>query len=214
MDKSKAYKEAHKDLKQVNMDLIQELDEDYEDICGFLDFTRKKNSAPQASSDPKIAKADEKGKGYDIEKFALREDFKVVPVQAVQTEHDRALSRRKQIEELNTQANAVVTEAAPTRKRDEKAKDKREVAIEKVLKEQASQGANLKKAEKVQGQVTSSLKQAKFDDDLKSDDSDDDQDQGSDDQEEEGEADDEGGESMMDDDDQESGEEDSGEESD
>jgi len=29
MDKSKAYKEAHKDLKQVNMELINELDEDF-----------------------------------------------------------------------------------------------------------------------------------------------------------------------------------------
>jgi len=90
-----------------------------------------------------------KGKDYDIEKFALRDDFKVVPVQAALTEHDRALSRRKQILEINTQENAVVADASTaSRKRDDKAKDKREVAIEKVLKEQASQGANLKKAEK------------------------------------------------------------------
>ena len=46
IDKSKAYKEAHKDLKSVNMELIQELDEDYEDICGFLNFSRQKNGAP------------------------------------------------------------------------------------------------------------------------------------------------------------------------
>jgi len=45
--------------------LIQELDDEYLDIIGKLDFTRKKNNAPEVSKDPKIRSAEEKGKEFD-----------------------------------------------------------------------------------------------------------------------------------------------------
>lgn len=46
IEKSRAYKEANRDLKQVNTELIKELDDDYDDIVGLLDFSRKKNAGP------------------------------------------------------------------------------------------------------------------------------------------------------------------------
>jgi len=52
-------------LKNINTELIKELDDDYLDIIGKLDFTRRKNGAPTESKDPKIKVADEKGKEFD-----------------------------------------------------------------------------------------------------------------------------------------------------
>ena len=79
--KSKAYKEANKELKSINQELIQELDDDYLDIIGKLDFTRRKNGAPAESTDPKIQQADEKGKGFDVVQMLLKEDMrKATPV--------------------------------------------------------------------------------------------------------------------------------------
>lgn len=42
IEKSKAYKDANKELKTINTELIKELDDDYIDIVSKLDFTRKK----------------------------------------------------------------------------------------------------------------------------------------------------------------------------
>lgn len=74
IEKSKAYKEANKELKSINQELIQELDEGYDDLIGMLDFTRKKNGAPAESTDPKIKAADEKGKGFDSVQMMLKFD--------------------------------------------------------------------------------------------------------------------------------------------
>lgn len=152
IEKSKAYKEANKELKNINTELIKELDDDYVDLLGMLDFTRKKNNAPAESTDPKIKAADEKGKGFDSVAIMLREDLrKAAPVMKVATEHEKAAQRKKKIEEqLNTQANAKAgsdEESAPVRKRDGKLMDKREVAIEKAMKERASEGKDLRKAD-------------------------------------------------------------------
>ena len=65
IEKSKAYKDANKELKTINTELIKELDDEYLDIIGKLDFTRRKNGAPAESKDPKIKTADEKGKEFD-----------------------------------------------------------------------------------------------------------------------------------------------------
>ena len=65
IEKSKAYKEANKELKNINTELIKELDDDYLDIMSKLDFTRNKNGAPAESNDPRIKVADEKGKAFD-----------------------------------------------------------------------------------------------------------------------------------------------------
>jgi nucleolar protein 14 len=65
IEKSKAYKEANKELKNINTELIKELDDDYLDIIGKLDFTRRKNGAPAESEDPRIKQADDKGKEFD-----------------------------------------------------------------------------------------------------------------------------------------------------
>ena len=120
----------------------------------MLDFTRKKNNGPAESSDPKIAKADEKGKEFDKVQMSLKFDQKkATPVQAALSEHDQAALRKRKIEEtLNTQANAKIrdnsdSEEATGRKRDAKRKDKREVAIEKALKEQERIGKDTKKSE-------------------------------------------------------------------
>ena len=65
IEKSKAYKEANKELKNINTELIKELDDDYLDIIGKLDFSRRKNGAPAESEDPRIKQADDKGKEFD-----------------------------------------------------------------------------------------------------------------------------------------------------
>ena len=65
IEKSKAYKEANKELTNINTDLIKELDDDYLDIIGKLDFTIRKNGAPAESEDPRIKQADDKGKEFD-----------------------------------------------------------------------------------------------------------------------------------------------------
>ena len=100
IEKSNAYKFAYKEMKNVNQELIQELDDDYADIIGKLDFTRKKNAGPAESSDPKIKTADEKGKGFDVVSMMLRENLKkATPVALVLSEHDKAAQRKKKIEE-------------------------------------------------------------------------------------------------------------------
>ena len=40
IEKSKAYKEANKEMKHINTELMQELDEEYGDLVGLLDFNR------------------------------------------------------------------------------------------------------------------------------------------------------------------------------
>jgi hypothetical protein len=52
-------------LKNINTELIKELDDDYLDIIGKLDFSRRKNGAPAESEDPRIKQADDKGKEFD-----------------------------------------------------------------------------------------------------------------------------------------------------
>lgn len=74
IEKSKAYKDANKELKTINQELCQELDEGYNDLLGMLDFTRKKNNAPAESTDPKIKAADDKGKGFDTMQMLLKFD--------------------------------------------------------------------------------------------------------------------------------------------
>ncbi len=69
-------------MKHINTELMQELDEEYGDLVGLLDFNRSKNSKPAESKDPKIKKADEKGKGFDTVQMMLRENLrKAAPVQ-------------------------------------------------------------------------------------------------------------------------------------
>lgn len=80
------------------------------------------------------------------------------------------------------------------KKRDEKLKDKREIAIEKAIREQEREGKDARKSDKAGDAVAGSLKQVKYDDDLQSD-SDEEADDDSDDGDmEEGEYDDEEGE--------------------
>ena len=187
IEKSKAYKEANKELKTINQELITELDDGYNDLLGMLDFTRKKNNGPAESSDPKIQKADEKGKEFDKVQMSLKFDQKkATPVQAALSEHDQAALRKRKIEEtLNTQANAKVRDNSDSaeedtgRKRDAKRKDKREVAIEKALKEQERIGKDTKKSEGAGEAVAGKVKKVEFDDDLQS------QDEASDDDDEE-----------------------------
>jgi hypothetical protein len=78
-------------LRNINTELIKELDDDYLDIIGKLDFTRRKNGAPTESSDPKIKTADEKGKGFDTIQHSLKINLKKAqPVAQNLTEHDKA----------------------------------------------------------------------------------------------------------------------------
>jgi nucleolar protein 14 len=91
IEKSKAYKDANKVLKTINTELIKELDDDYLDIIGKLDFTRRKNGAPAESQDPKIKTADEKGKEFDSVQYSLKMNLiKAQPVAQTLTEHDKA----------------------------------------------------------------------------------------------------------------------------
>ena len=71
---------------------------------------------------------------------------------------------------MNTQANAKVrgdSDSEDTgRKRDAKRKDKREVAIEKAIKEQERIGKDTKKSEGAGEAVAGKVKKVEFDDDL------------------------------------------------
>lgn len=99
IEKSKAYKDANKELKTINTELIKELDDDYIDIVSKLDFTRKK-AVPQESKDPKIKTADEKGKEFDSVQYSLK--MNLVKAQAVTqtlTEHDKAAQKKKKLVE-------------------------------------------------------------------------------------------------------------------
>ncbi len=89
IEKSKAYRDANKELKTINHELVKELDDGYMDLIGKLNFTRKKNDAPAESTDPKIKAADEKGKGFDSVQMMLKYDTKrAAPVQTILSEHD------------------------------------------------------------------------------------------------------------------------------
>jgi len=73
MEKSKAFDHARKLQKDLNTQLGEELDAEYDDMIGLLDF--KKNQAPEISKYEKAAKAEIKGKDFDITYASLRADY-------------------------------------------------------------------------------------------------------------------------------------------
>lgn len=77
--------------------MVKELDDEYNDLVGLLNFNRNKTRGPEESKDPKIQKSDMKGKEYDKAKFEIMENMgpKAVPVTKAATEHDKALQRRQ-----------------------------------------------------------------------------------------------------------------------
>lgn len=103
IEKSKAFKEAKQDLKQINTQLKEELDEGFGELYGLLDL--KRSRIPAESKDERIREAEEKGKSFDDATVMLKHEArqKAMPVEKQLTEHERALQKRKKIEEeLNT----------------------------------------------------------------------------------------------------------------
>lgn len=82
----------------MNQELIQELNDDFEDIRGLLTFNRDKGKGPAESADPKIKAIDTKGKSYDSVATCLKLDARMAaPTVKVQTEHDIAAQKKRKL---------------------------------------------------------------------------------------------------------------------
>ena len=124
MEKSKAFKEARKEVKNLNTELIQELDADFEDIQAMLNFSRKKD---EPSKNEAAAKAELEGKVFDSNRAALQNDLrKAQPVKQVLTEHEQAQAKRKQLLEMATE---LEPKGSLEGRREKKLLDKRELAM-------------------------------------------------------------------------------------
>ena len=98
IEKSKAFKEAKQELKSMNQELIQELNDDFEGIRGLLSFNRDKGRGPAESADPKIKAIDSKAKSYDSVATTLKLDARMAaPTVKVQTEHDVAAQKKRKL---------------------------------------------------------------------------------------------------------------------
>lgn len=91
----------------------------------------------------------------------------------VLSEHDKAAQKKRKIEEAqNTQANSKVNESDDEenglRKRDAKRLDKREMAVQKALKDQDRIGKDLKKSEGAGVAVSGKVQKVAIDQDLQS----------------------------------------------
>jgi len=162
IEKSKAFGEARKEMKEMNTELAQELDNDYEDLAGLLDFSRK---ADGLSKDPKVAAVEVKGREFDSIHATLKQDLrtKAQPVKQELTEKETAAQKRRKLEAMKEEKE---DEAAPKR-REKKGIDKREEAFDKIIKEQHKAG----KKEKAVSEVAKAAKgHAQFDSELESDD--------------------------------------------
>lgn len=124
MEKSKAFKEARKEVKNLNTELIQELDADFEDIQAMLNFSRKKD---EPSKNEAAAKAELEGKVFDSNRAALQNDLrKAQPVKQVLTEHEQAQAKRKQLLEMASESEPKGNLEG---RREKKLLDKRELAM-------------------------------------------------------------------------------------
>ncbi len=92
MEKSKAYKEVRKEVKYLNNELIQELDNDFDDFQGLLNFSRNNNAPTQ---NVVAQKAEIEGKIFDSNKAQLLSSIKAQPVKQVLTETEQAQAKKK-----------------------------------------------------------------------------------------------------------------------
>ena len=98
MQKAKAYKFHAQEIKQANREATRQLDEDWNDVAGLLNFDRV------AKVDHRLRAKDDKANGTDVFDTVLTQ-LKTEGVQRVEpikplTEKDKAVSRREQLERM------------------------------------------------------------------------------------------------------------------
>lgn len=114
-------------MKEINDELKNELDNEFGDLLGLLDFKKKK-----LYEEPIKKKADPTS--YEEIAHSLKASVRIAPVkqESQMTEHEQAVMRRKKLLEAHEAEGEKVEEG---RKRDQKALSKREQAIERHVKQ-------------------------------------------------------------------------------
>ena len=103
MEKSKAFDHARKLQKDLNVQLGEELDAEFEDVVMKLDF--QKNQAPELSKYENVKKAEIKGKEFDNVYASLMTDYNQRkelnrPVKQELTEKEQAAKKKEELEKL------------------------------------------------------------------------------------------------------------------
>lgn len=90
MEKSKAYRLHHQEIKEATFAYTKQLDEEWGDVSGLLDFSKKK-TVPQIKAD-----------AYDDLLVEMKQEGikKAIPMKQELSEKERAQARREKLEKL------------------------------------------------------------------------------------------------------------------
>ena len=196
VDKSKTFDAARKEMKQINTELQEELDDEYQDLLRLLkyetgvarpleDQLREKHEAESKMTKKELAekKAREENKqpSYEEIRRQLVPQTKQAPLKQGQlTEKEQALARKKKLVELESEQQQKALEEAKEqlelgegqviRKRDDKLQSKRDIAIAKSIKERKDETKHEDRAAKVEEEfakkIAKNAKKATVDEDL------------------------------------------------
>lgn len=155
IDKSKAYKMVRTEIKMAAQELTSKLDDEYMDLLQLMNLNKSQQRVPKDTN---------LDKSYEQFASMMVDKKKALPTQVLQTEHEQAKSKKAQLKEMQQKtagkrfAEDEDEDEVPERKRDAKAKDKREQAVERVQKEAISKYKNDIKASIAEDQVKANIK--------------------------------------------------------
>ena len=91
MEKSKAYKLHHQEIKEATYAYTKQLDEDFGEMAGLLDFSKKKADVTESKVD-----------AYDDLLINLKQEGvkKAIPMKQELSEKEKAQARREKLEKL------------------------------------------------------------------------------------------------------------------
>ena len=137
IEKSKAWDAQRQQVKELNEELKHELDDEFPELLGMLDFNRKK------LMDEPVKKKNQDPTSYEEIAHSLKTAVRQAPVKQVNqlTEHEQAVMRKKKLLEAHE-----AEQSTTLNKREAKKQSKREQAIERHVKEAERENKHDKKA--------------------------------------------------------------------
>ena len=156
--KSKAYKMAKSEVKEAAFELTTRLDEQFFDILPLLNMSKVKVK----TEDESVTHKDD----YESLAQRLKEHQRAVPAHVMMGEKEQARMRKQKLQALQenfTDEEDGEEAEKPKNRRELKDMDKRERAIERIIKADSERKKNERRVDAVEGRVKKMISKVKGD---------------------------------------------------